>query len=181
MTASSTAGVRLIDCTEAGHSAEILAILNDAILHSTAIYDYAPRPAEAMIDWFAAKRAGGHPVVGVVDAQGRLLGFATWGAFRAHAAYQYTVEHSIYVHPEERGRGLGGLLLRALIARARQAQRHVMIGCIDTANQRSIALHEQAGFTHAGTVRQVGFKFGRWLDAAFYQLVLDTPRDPRQA
>lgn len=175
MSVNTVIEVRLIDCNEAEHAAAILAILNDAIVNSTAIYDYVPRPPEAMVSWFAAKRAGNCPVVGAVDAQGQLLAFASWGPFRAHAAYQYTAEHSIYVHPAHRGRGLGERLLRELIARARQARLHVLIGCIDTANTRSIALHERLGFVHAGTVRQVGFKFERWLDAAFYQLLLETP------
>lgn len=86
--------VRLIDCTEAEHACAILEILNEAIVNSTALYDYAPRPPQAMATWFAAKRAGGFPVVGAVDASGKLLGFASWGTFRAFPAYKYTVEHS---------------------------------------------------------------------------------------
>ncbi|OZI77812.1 GNAT family N-acetyltransferase [Bordetella genomosp. 12] len=171
--------VRLIECTEAEHAAAILDILNDAIVNSTALYDYVPRPPSAMTAWFAAKRAGGFPVLGAVDAQGRLLAFASWGTFRAFPANKYTVEHSVYVQRDQRGRGLGALLLRALIARAQQAQLHVMVGCIDASNAGSIALHEKLGFTHSGTLPQVGFKFGRWLDAAFYQRILPTPQEPR--
>ncbi|MGU7781175.1 N-acetyltransferase family protein [Burkholderia sp. PU8-34] len=170
--------VRLIDCSEAEHAAAILEILNDAIVNSTALYDYVPRPPEAMTTWFAAKRAGGFPVVGAVDASGTLLGFASWGTFRAFPAYKYTVEHSVYVHHAQRGRGLGERLLRELIRRARDAQVHVLVGCIDATNAGSIALHTRLGFTHAGTLTQVGFKFGRWLDAAFYQLNLETPAQP---
>ncbi|KVV33086.1 acetyltransferase [Burkholderia ubonensis] len=171
--------VRFVDCSEAEHAAAILDILNEAIVNSTALYDYAPRPPQAMATWFAAKRAGGFPVVGAVDASGRLLGFASWGTFRAFPAYKYTVEHSVYVHHELRGRGLGERLLRELVRRARDAQVHVLVGCIDASNAGSIRLHTRLGFTHAGTLAQVGFKFGRWLDAAFYQLTLDTPDQPQ--
>ncbi|KVP93555.1 acetyltransferase [Burkholderia ubonensis] len=171
--------VRFVDCSEAEHAAAILDILNEAIVNSTALYDYAPRPPQAMATWFATKRAGGFPVVGAVDASGRLLGFASWGTFRAFPAYKYTVEHSVYVHYEQRGRGLGERLLRELVRRARDAQVHVLVGCIDASNAGSIRLHTRLGFTHAGTLAQVGFKFGRWLDAAFYQLTLDTPDQPQ--
>jgi phosphinothricin acetyltransferase len=173
------ADVRLIDCSEAEHAPAILEILNEAIATSTALYDYAPRPPEAMATWFATKRAHGFPVVGAVDATGRLLGFASWGTFRAFPAYKYTVEHSVYVHRDARGRGLGERLLRELIRRAEQAQLHLLVGCIDAANAGSIALHTRLGFVHAGTITEVGFKFGRWLDAAFYQLKLATPTEPR--
>jgi phosphinothricin acetyltransferase len=171
--------VRLIDCNEAEHASAILEILNEAIVNSTALYDYVPRPPQAMTAWFATKRAHGFPVVGAVDASGRLLGFASWGTFRAFPAYKYTVEHSVYVHHEQRGRGLGKLLLNELIRRAREAQLHVLVGCIDASNAASIALHARLGFAHAGTFMQVGFKFGRWLDAAFYQLNLETPARPQ--
>lgn len=174
-----TDGVRLVDCDEAQHASAILEILNEAIVNSTALYDYVPRPAEAMASWFAAKRANGFPVVGAVDASGGLLGFASWGTFRAFPAYKYTVEHSVYVHREQRGRGLGRLLMNELIRRAGQAQLHVLVGCIDAANAASIRLHTGLGFSHAGTIGQAGFKFGRWLDAAFYQLNLETPLQPR--
>lgn len=179
MTPSSfSAELRLIDCTEAEHSAAILAILNEAIANSTALYDYKPRTLESMATWFATKRANGFPVVGAVDAKGNLVGFASWGTFRAFPAYKYTVEHSVYIHHEHRGRGLGKLLMLELIRRARAADVHVLVGCIDASNSGSIGLHQKLGFVHAGTFSQVGFKFGRWLDAAFYQLNLETPAHP---
>lgn len=171
--------IRLIDCSEGEHAPAILEILNEAILHSTALYDYVPRLPEAMVSWFATKRAHEFPVVGAVDASGKLLGFATWGTFRAFPAYKYTVEHSVYVHADARGRGLGKLLIEELIRRAREAQVHVLVGCIDAANTASINLHQRLGFTHSGTFPQVGFKFGSWLDVAFYQLNLDTPVQPQ--
>jgi phosphinothricin acetyltransferase len=170
--------IRLIDCNEAEHAAPILDILNEAIVNSTALYDYAPRPPQAMEAWFATKRANGYPVVGAVDGSGTLLGFASWGAFRAFPAYKYTVEHSVYVHHTQRGRGLGKRLMQELIRRARQAQVHVLVACIDASNSASIDMHKRLGFAHSGTFSQVGFKFGRWLDVAFYQLNLETPSQP---
>jgi L-amino acid N-acyltransferase YncA len=169
---------RLVDCTPGDHAAAILEILNDAIVHSTALYDYRPRTPDSMVDWFAAKAAGRFPVIGAIDDAGTLLGFASYGTFRAWPAYKYSVEHSVYVHRDHRGRGVGRLLMEALIAAARAGDLHVMVGGIDTTNRGSIALHEKLGFRHAGTVREAGFKFGRWLDLGFWQLVLETPVRP---
>lgn len=168
----------LVECTPARHATAILAILNEAILNSTAIYDYAPRAPAAMQAWFAAKAAGGYPVLGLETDDGQLVGFASYGAFRGWAAYKYTVEHSLYIHTAHRGQGHGERLLGALIERATAADLHVLVGGLDAANAASIALHVKLGFQHAGTVRQAGYKFGRWLDLAFYQRILATPAEP---
>jgi L-amino acid N-acyltransferase len=170
--------MRLIDCDEARHGLAILAILNEAIENSTAIYDYVPRPASSIPGWFTAKRAGGFPVLGMEADDGTLLGFASYGSFRGWAAYKYTVEHSVYVHHAHRGRGIGSQLLSGLIERARTQELHTLVGGLDAANSASIALHEKLGFRHVGTIAQAGFKFGRWLDLAFYQRLLETPRRP---
>ncbi|MBB4127380.1 phosphinothricin acetyltransferase [Xanthomonas translucens] len=170
--------MHLVDCTEQRHAGAILEIFNEAIVHSTALYDYRPRPPESMVGWFAAKRAGDFPVIGIEDAAGTLLGFASYGTFRAWPAFKYSVEHSVYVHRDHRGKGLGRRLLLALIEAAQARGVHVLVGGIDASNSGSIALHEQLGFVHAGTVREAGFKFGRWLDLAFYQRILATPADP---
>lgn len=168
----------LVPCTFERHADAILDIFNDAILNSTALYDYAPRTSQNMVKWFEAKQAGGFPVIGVEDEAGTLLGFGSYGTFRAWPAYKYTVEHSVYVHQDHRGKGLGRVLMQALIEAARQGDLHAMIGGIDASNRGSIALHERLGFKHVGTLPQVGFKFGRWLDLAFYQLLLETPAHP---
>jgi L-amino acid N-acyltransferase YncA len=168
----------IVRCTFHRHAAAILDVFNDAIATSTALFDYEPRQPEAMVAWFEVKERGRFPVIGVESEDGVLLGFATYGTFRAWPAYKYTVEHSVYVHKDHRGKGVGRLLLRHLIDDARARDCHLLVGGIEATNQASITLHESLGFEHAGTIHQAGFKFGRWLDLAFYQLVLDTPRNP---
>ncbi|WP_101049654.1 GNAT family N-acetyltransferase [Macromonas nakdongensis] len=167
-----------IACTHSRHASAILDIFNDAIATSTALYDYQPRTLASMAPWFAAKDQGHFPVIGLEDANGQLLAFGSYGTFRAWPAYKYTVEHSVYVHKDHRGQGLGLQVMEALIDAARQREMHAMVGAIDASNGGSIALHRRLGFQHVGTLPQVGFKFGRWLDLALYQLLLDTPRHP---
>jgi len=169
--------MKIIRCDNS-YSGQILAIFNEAILNSTAVYDYKARTAEMMAAWFAAKEKGNYPVIGVVSPEGNLMGFGSYGTFRAWPGYKYTVEHSIYVATHCRGRGLGKLLLQEIIASARAQNYHALIGGIDSQNVASIQLHKGFGFRHAGTLQQVGFKFGRWLDLDFYQLILETPAQP---
>ncbi|MGC4034096.1 MAG: GNAT family N-acetyltransferase [Tepidisphaeraceae bacterium] len=170
--------MRLLDLDES-FSEPIRAILNHAIVTSTALYDYVPRPPEAMVGWFAAKRAGDFPVIGLVTDDGQLAGFASFGTFRAFPAYKYTVEHSVYVAEAFRGQGVARRLLTALIDRAEQQNKHTLIGVIDASNAASIRLHESFGFKLTGTLPQAGYKFGRWLDVCFYQLLLETPTNPQ--
>lgn len=170
--------MRFVACTHESHASAILDIFNEAIINSTALYDYEPRAPESMVAWFKAKETGRFPVIGAVAEDGQLIGFASYGNFRAWPAYKYSVEHSVYVHEGHRGKGIGLALMQRLIAAATEQQYHVMIGGIDIANTGSIALHDKLGFVHAGTIKEAGFKFGRWLDLAFYQLLLDTPVHP---
>jgi L-amino acid N-acyltransferase len=170
--------MRIVACNHDRHAEAILAILNDAIVTSTALFDYEPRPPESMAPWFEAKEARRFPVLGAVADDGTLMGFATYGTFRAWPAYKYTVEHSVYVHREHRRRGVARALMRELIAAAEQQDYHVMVAGIDAANAASIALHLGLGFIHAGTIRQAGFKFGCWLDLAFYERRFSTPAAP---
>lgn len=170
--------MKFIPCTPEDHAEPILAIFNEAIANSTAVYEYQLRTPQSMVSWFEDKKAGRYPVIGAVDEAGVLMGFATYGVFRARPAYKYSVEHSVYVHKDHRGKGLGRVLLQQIIDAARAQDYHVMVGGIDMANTGSIALHEKLGFSHVGTIRQAGFKFGRWLDLGFYQLLLETPKQP---
>jgi L-amino acid N-acyltransferase len=170
--------MKLVDCDPQRHSTAILAIFNEAIANSTAIYEYAPLKPDYMEKWFDAKAQGRFPVIGLENDVGDLAGFASYGKFRDRPAYKYTVEHSVYVDTRFRGQQLGRRLLEAVIDAAGRQNYHVLVGGIDAANTVSIRLHEKLGFTHCGTVRQSGFKFGRWLDLAWYQRILETPAAP---
>ena len=128
--------------------------------------------------WFEEKSRGGWPVIGAFDEGGELAGFATYGPFRNRPAYKYTVEHSVYVGSTARGKGVGRLLLEKLIEAAAAQDCHVLVAGIDAENAVSIRLHERLGFRYSGRIAQAGFKFGRWLDLVFYQLILETPAHP---
>ncbi len=169
--------MNLVDCTS-DRAPEILAIFNEEIAHSTALYDYQPRTMTTMQAWFAAKQKGNHPVLGAIAADGSLAGFATYGPFRPHAAYKYSVEHSVYIRKDQRGQGLGRTLLQAIVAAAERQNYHTIIGGIDSQNAASIRLHRSLGFVHCASIQHAGFKFGRWLDLEFYQLLLPTPSHP---
>ena len=170
-----------INCQYELHGQAILRIFNRAIATSTALYDYDPRTLAAIQSWFATKAANNYPIIGIEANDGHLAGFATYGAFRPHAAYKYSVEHSVYVDYRYRGRGIGKQLLKELIAIAQLQNYHTMIGGIDAQNTISIKLHCSMGFKHCGCIKQVGYKFGRWLDLEFYQLVLATPERPENS
>ncbi|HEX4265460.1 MAG TPA: GNAT family N-acetyltransferase [Verrucomicrobiae bacterium] len=170
--------MRVVSCDPGRHAEAILAIFNEAIIHSTALYDYKPRSMEMMARWFEAKTTGKYPVIGIENDSGELMGFGSYGTFRAFPAYKYSVEHSVYVDPRFRGQGVGTRLLKELIAAAQGQDYHVLIGAIDSTNAVSIRLHEAVGFTYCGTIRQAGFKFNHWLDLVFYQLILNTPAHP---
>jgi L-amino acid N-acyltransferase len=157
---------------------EILEIFNEAIINTTALYDYKPRTLDMIKQWYTQKVRGNYPVLGAFDEKDSLLGFATYGPFRDRPAYKYTVEHSVYVRSDCRRKGLGTILLREVIKNAEDQDYHMMIGGIDASNSESIRLHEKEGFVFCGLIRQAGYKFGRWLDLAFYQLILKTPEHP---
>lgn len=173
-----SAAIQHVACTFEAHGTAMLEILNESIMSSTAVWDYEPRTLGRMKEWFETKRTGGYPVIGAVDAAGALVGFASYGAFRAWPAYKYTVEHGVFVHGDCRQGGVGTRLMEQLIALAQKEQYHVLVGAIDGANIASIALHEKLGFKRAGSITEAGFKHGKWLDVVFYQLTLATPERP---
>ena len=170
--------MRIVACRYDEHAQAILAILNDAIVTSTALFDYRPREQKSMVEWFRAKELARFPVLGAVADDGSLKGFATYGPFRNWPAYKYAIEHSVYVHRDHRRQGVARALMERLIATAEQQDYHVMVGGIDATNSASIALHEQLEFVLAGTIHHAGFKFGRWLDLNFYERRLKTPARP---
>jgi len=155
----------------------ILDIYNDAILNTTAVYSYKPETFESRQIWYEQKIAEGYPIL-VCEHDDKVVGFATFGPFRAWPAYKYSIEHSIYVDKEYRKKGIATSLMTELIAIAKKREYMTLIAGIDAANDKSIAMHKNFGFVHAGTIKKAGFKFNRWLDLAFYQLELNGPTKP---
>lgn len=158
---------------------EILEIYNDIIVNTTAVYDYKPHTAAMRKQWWDTKQQQGFPVF-VAEQEGRVIGFSSIGPFRAWAAYKYSVENSVYVATGVRGKGVGKLLMRPLIEAARKLEMHTIVAGIDASNEASIRLHEWFGFKEVAHFKEVGYKFGRWLDLKFLQLVLDTPAAPQE-
>jgi L-amino acid N-acyltransferase YncA len=146
----------------------LLTIYNDVIATSTAIYSDVPVTLEDRTQWWRARVAMGYPVLVATDESG-VLGFSTFGDFRTWPGYRFTVEHSVHVRSDTRGRGVGKELVKALFPRAEALNKHVMIAGVDAANQASIRFHERLGFEQAGHLREVGHKFDRWLDLVFLQ------------
>jgi L-amino acid N-acyltransferase YncA len=146
----------------------ILAIYNDAVENTTAIWNETPVDLVNRLNWFDARRAAGFPVL-VVEEEGRVAGYGSFGDFRPFEGYRVTVEHSLYVAADERRKGLGAALLAALIEEARKLGKRAMIGGIDGTNMASIALHAKFGFAEVGRLPGVGTKFGRPLDLVLMQ------------
>ena len=149
----------------------ILDVINFNILHSTALYDYSIRNYEQQKAILEDKTNKGFPVI-VAELNGELVGFGMYSEFRFREAYKFTVEHSVYVNESFQGKGIGKLLLQELIAIAQKQKIHTMIAVIDSENQNSVHFHEKFGFETVGIVKESGFKFNRWLDSVFMQLIL---------
>lgn len=150
----------------------IVGILNYYILNSTALYDYAVRTTEQQLAVFDERLKKGFPII-VATIDNTVVGFGYYGDFRLREAYKFTVEHSVYVAPNEHGKGIGKIILQNLIDLARQQKLHTMIAVIDAENESSIHFHEQFGFETVGKIKESGFKFGRWLHSIIMQLMLE--------
>src|SRR5436190_2256965 len=137
----------------------LLAIYNEVIATSTAIYTDQPATLDDRVAWWNARVAQGYPVLVATDRSG-VIGFASFGDFRAWPGYRFTVEHSVHVRSACRGRGVGHVLMTALIARGRALGKHVMMAGVDADNTGSLRFHERLGFERVGHLREVGFKFG---------------------
>ncbi len=161
------APLQISDATEAD-LAGLLGIYNEVIATSTAIYSDVPVTLEERRQWWRSRTAQGYPVLAARDAHG-VAGFATFGDFRAWPGYRFTVEHSVHVRANGRGQGVGTLLVQALLPRAAALGKHVMMAGVDADNAASIRFHERLGFERSGHLREVGYKFGRWLDLVFLQ------------
>lgn len=149
----------------------ILEIYNDAILHTTAVYDYEPHTLEMRQQWFDAKKQQKFPVF-VAEDNNEVVGFSSIGTFRAWAAYQFTVENAIYVRSDQQGKGIGKLLMQPLIDASRELGIHTIVAGIDAGNAVSLRMHQRFGFEEVAHFKQVGWKFDKWLDLKFMQLVL---------
>ncbi|UVK82583.1 N-acetyltransferase family protein [Pseudomonas sichuanensis] len=150
----------------------ILDIYNDAVRNTTAIWNETPVDLANRQAWFEARAQQGYPILVAVDDTG-VLGYASFGDWRPFEGFRHTVEHSVYIRGDQRGKGLGPILMAALIERARTCDKHVMVAAIESGNAASIRLHQRLGFAITGQMAQVGVKFGRWLDLTFMQLNLD--------
>jgi L-amino acid N-acyltransferase YncA len=150
---------------------QILVIYNEVIQNTTAVYDYEPHTLEMRQQWFAAKKEQGFPVF-VAEENEKILGLSSIGTFRAWAAYKYSVENSVYVAAEARGKGIAKLLIPPLIEAAKNLGMHTVIASIDASNEASLRLHKSFGFEEVAHFKEVGWKFGRWLDLKFLQLIL---------
>jgi len=160
-------GLQLEDAAEAD-LAGLVAIYNDVVATSTAIFSNLPVTLDERRKWWQARIGQGYPVLVARDAGG-VAGFSSFGDFRPWPGYRFTVEHTVHVRADRRGRGVGTQLLQALLARAAALGKHTMIAGVDAANAASIRFHERLGFSAAGRLHQVGYKFDRWLDLVFLQ------------
>jgi L-amino acid N-acyltransferase len=150
----------------------MLAIYNDVIATTTAIYDYTPRAMDAHEAWFKTKCQQNWPVL-VAEDHGAVVAYGSYGPFRPWPAYLHSVENSIYVAADRRGHGIGSMLLPAIIDHAAGRGFHTMIAGIDAANEGSLRLHSKFGFRKVAQFQEVGWKFDRWLDLVFLQRMLD--------
>ena len=151
-------------------------IFNDAVLNTTAIWMDSTVDLANRETWFAARAQQGYPILVVLDDSSEVVGYASFGDWRPFDGFCNTVEHSVYVRADQRGKGLGPLLMQALIGRAKACGKHVLVAAIESGNAASIRLHERLGFSITGQMPQVGRKFGRWLDLTFMQLIVTPER-----
>lgn len=149
----------------------ILAIYNEVIAASTAVYADDPVSLEDRRSWLAVRRTQGYPVLVAIEANA-VVGFASFGDFRSWPGYRFTVEHNVHVRQDWRGRGVGRQLVESLIPLATAQGKHVMIAGVDAANSDSIRFHERLDFVPVAHFKEVGYKFGRWLDLVFLQRLL---------
>ena len=147
----------------------ILEIYNDAVINTTATFDTEPRTLEKQRAWFFAHQKN-HPVM-VAEESGTIQGWASLSPWSDRCAYDTTVEVSVYVHRDFRGGGIGSALLQSVILEGKKLEIHTVLSRITQGNEASIHLHEKAGFRHVGVMKEVGFKFGRFLDVQMMQLI----------
>jgi len=151
---------------------QILEIYNDAVLHTTASYDYQPRTMEHRVAWFEDHKKQNYPIYVAVIESGEVVGWSSLSRFHDRMGYRFTAEDSVYVAEPHRGKGVGKLLLKPLIDAARERDLHAIVGLIDAQNEPSIRLHAAFGFEKVAHLKQVGYKFDRWLDVVIMERLL---------
>jgi len=162
--------LRIIEARDE-HMPAVLDIYNYEVLHGVATFDTEPRLLEAQMEWL---REHAHPYTAIVAQDGgRVVGFGSLSRYHSRPAYDFTVEDTVYVHQDLRRRGIGRDILEALVEIGRKHGYHTMLARITAENTPSVELHARCGFVDAGCERQVGRKFGRWLDVITMQLMLD--------
>jgi phosphinothricin acetyltransferase len=160
--------VRLVERRDAE---AIRAIYNVEVLESTVTFDMVPRTIDEQVTWID-EHSGGHPALVAVDRAGTVVGFGSLSPWRDRPAYSGSVEDSVYVDRDQRGRGVGKLLLEELVRLGRDHGFHTVLARIVGGHEASIALHEACGFEHVGVEREVGRKFTQWLDVVLMQRIL---------
>lgn len=150
---------------------EILEIYNDAVRNLAATFDLEEKTLEERMEWFS-HYGGAYPLI-VAEIDGKVAGYSSLSKFREKEAYKSTVELSLYIAPDCRGRGLGKALMEEILKLAKQNGFHTVISGITSGNEVSVRLHEQFSFDYIGNFREVGKKFGVWQDVLFYQLLLE--------
>lgn len=158
--------------------AGITAIYNDAVVNTAAIWNETQVDVDNRRQWLLDRQKMGYPVLVAINDHGEVVGYASFGDWRAFDGYRHTVEHSVYVRNDQHRSGIGKALMVELIERARAIGKHAMVAGIEAGNAASIKLHEKLGFQQVGLLPEVGTKFGRWLDLAFLQLLLDQRTNP---
>ncbi|MGA7110777.1 MAG: N-acetyltransferase family protein [Terracidiphilus sp.] len=157
---------------------QITAIYNEVLTHSTAIYNDRPFTIEERLTWWRSRQDQAYPVLVAAD-DNHIAGFATFGDFRSWPGYRFTVEGTVHIHAEARSRGVGTALLKEIVERARALGKHTMIAGVDSENAASLRFLERFGFERVAHLREVGFKFDRYLDLVFLQYWLSPPMKTR--
>jgi L-amino acid N-acyltransferase len=150
----------------------ILDIYNDAVLNTTASWDYEPATLSHRTQWFEQHQQQGFPVLVAQTETNRVVGWGALSKFRDKIGYQYTVEHSVYIASGWRGQGIGRGIVQALVDEASRMGKHVILGGVEKSNEASLRLHRGLGFEEVAHFRQVGYKFDQWLDLVFLQKIL---------
>jgi phosphinothricin acetyltransferase len=162
-------GLRIRPATETDLAA-VNDIYNHYVLHSTCTYQEEPEPPSGRYQWFHSHDPN-HPII-VAERDGQIVGWGALSPYHPRSAYRNTVENSVYVHPDWHRQGIGSLLLDNLIRLAHTLGHHAIIAVIDADQAESIGLHAKFKFQPVGRLRQIGFKFGRWLDVVYMELLL---------